>query len=78
MHYIFFLNNQLIIALFFSSCPSRKGNYTENREKNAKGGHLEMKAFINVDDGSNLTDISPVLTCIKTLSGELFTNLTAV
>ncbi|GFY70371.1 period circadian protein [Trichonephila inaurata madagascariensis] len=43
-------------------------NKETSKENEVNASLLDMKSFINLEDGSNLTEISPILTCIHTLN----------
>nr|XP_042895414.1 period circadian protein isoform X3 [Parasteatoda tepidariorum]XP_042895415.1 period circadian protein isoform X3 [Parasteatoda tepidariorum] len=62
-----------------SSCDSgvdsiagRKVNNWEDSTNNVNGVQPDMKSLVNTEDGSDLSQLSPVLTCIRTLNGSGF------
>ncbi|GFU20583.1 period circadian protein [Nephila pilipes] len=57
-----------IIYLDFGKIISTFQNKETLQENELNASLLDMKSFINLEDGSNLTQISPILTCIHTLN----------
>ncbi|GBM95439.1 Period circadian protein [Araneus ventricosus] len=43
-------------------------NKESSKENEVNARLFDMKSFVNLEDGSNLTQISPILTCINTLN----------